>query len=855
MDFNLTTDIEAELLDWDDDETGDDDENDQSPVNDLVYDSNERECKVTSGTVNNVEDCVLRNVPTSSLNHTSSFDSNPQDYFTASTFTEQSPLMRQRCPGPTDSARGMAHDDNNMGHDQDDTLEPLYPPNFFFSGIAPWDPSQAVNNPNVTKNVTLDMAAPSNTDQSNFLYSTNPDSKMPVARASLDMEQQSNQQMQCQPSQASRTVGSHRSNAFPINCNSRNLAAAAAGSGVERMAFDDNSIQDTKRTITDSSTITGSSSSSNPSSFSSDPQINVTRTSSSRTRTNTSNQNRNNDQSDIPPFYLFDAPCELRTNFLQAQRQHEIATGINDSNSFHYGMAVNGFHPQVNAQVNPDAPDLSGPAVLPNGKRVELLDGRHKNKRKAIERNEREQQRAQKISDLIENLRDTMEQGGWKVEMKSKYQILSTSTSYLKHLIQTTKEKERNLQKAKAEVALRNQKLEEDKVLQDGRSDPESVTSSLTAFSSSESKFRESTEDSSTNVAVTSTGKRKSRTQDSSDEPLETMKKAARTLDKHEEGSNHDSNLSSGGNIDSSNSASGHDGKNISIDKMSSSLSDMTDSNRGSSDGQGNGSSDGHGNSSKDGKAAFDLSLLAQEEISDSKTESSISSTAAVVSGVESKEHDHRNTAIIFTTDRKRKQKEKTSIDDGFKLSYQEVFLSSNVPQMIATPAGRIVACNDFFFRVTGLTPKEVKKLTIFSMVQVDRLSQLFDLVADSLRKSNKSVVSRSTESSSKPDSTESSFNCSTSSSKTETVTCRPPMHFETITLPSVPFPQKSKTDKQNEKKILFLNVTFMYDENPSKRCIHCALTDKPGVQGKIGTISTDLLSLLFPKNDRGSED
>jgi hypothetical protein len=44
-----------------------------------------------------------------------------------------------------------------------------------------------------------------------------------------------------------------------------------------------------------------------------------------------------------------------------------------------------------------------------------------------------------------------------------------------------------------------------------------------------------------------------------------------------------------------------------------------------------------------------------------------------------------------------------------------------------------------------------------------------------------------------------------------------------------------------------------MYDENPSKRCIHCALTDKPGVQGKIGTISTDLLSLLFP-NDRVSE-
>ena len=38
-----------------------------------------------------------------------------------------------------------------------------------------------------------------------------------------------------------------------------------------------------------------------------------------------------------------------------------------------------------------------------------------------------------------------------------------------------------------------------------------------------------------------------------------------------------------------------------------------------------------------------------------------------------------------------------------------------------------------------------------------------------------------------------------------------------------------------------------MYDENPSKRCIHCALTDKPGTGGKIGTITPQLLSMLFP--------
>ena len=38
-----------------------------------------------------------------------------------------------------------------------------------------------------------------------------------------------------------------------------------------------------------------------------------------------------------------------------------------------------------------------------------------------------------------------------------------------------------------------------------------------------------------------------------------------------------------------------------------------------------------------------------------------------------------------------------------------------------------------------------------------------------------------------------------------------------------------------------------MYDENPSKRCIHCALTDTAGTGGKIGTITPQLLSMLFP--------
>jgi hypothetical protein len=122
-----------------------------------------------------------------------------------------------------------------------------------------------------------------------------------------------------------------------------------------------------------------------------------------------------------PPFYLFDAPCELRANFLKSQQMYNIPI-VPDNNSYHYGMAVNGFHPQGIA---------TGPthiASMPGGhENVQLLDGRTQTKKNNIrERNEREQKRAQKITDLIETLRQSMLKGGWKVEMKSKYHTLST---------------------------------------------------------------------------------------------------------------------------------------------------------------------------------------------------------------------------------------------------------------------------------------------------------------------------------------------------------------------------------------------------------------------------------------------
>ncbi len=359
---------------------------------------------------------------------------------------------------------------------------------------------------------------------------------------------------------------------------------------------------------------------------------------------------------------------------------------------------------------------------------------------------------------------------------------------------------------------MRNQKLEEERALQEGRSDPESVTSSLTAFTSSEGgDQKNSSTDSSTTVAVASlsAGKRPfpSSPQDAHYDTKDPPKKILKLTDDDSNQTSSGSGSGSGagsGQMDSS--GSGNGGKNF---FTSSSLSEMTDSNKGSSYGQGTSrSSNGQGNGgnlngNREIKAEVDISLLAKEEI-DNKTESSVSSTAAVVSGVGSKEHDHKYTSIVFTTDRKRKhRKEKTSLDEDFTLNHQEVFLASNVPQLIASPAGRIVACNDFFFKATGLTQTDVKRITIFSMVQVDQLSYLFDLVADSLRKSNSgTIVTKSTE----PTSSSSSLTNATTNS--ENIECHQQNHFQTVTLPCVPFPQEILANGKNKKKTLYMNVS-----------------------------------------------
>jgi hypothetical protein len=174
------------------------------------------------------------------------------------------------------------------------------------------------------------------------------------------------------------------------------------------------SVTDTSASLKSGSS---SSSSSKPSSSSSSKR------SSSRPQKQQQQASSQHNSTSPPPFYLFDAPIELRANFLQNQRKLGIPIQ-HDPNSYHYGETVKGFHPQQLLSQQPGQPGQPAHRIP-----VQLIDARHGNHRQQGSgrvKNEREQKRAQKITELIDQLRINMENGGWKVEMRSKFHTLSS---------------------------------------------------------------------------------------------------------------------------------------------------------------------------------------------------------------------------------------------------------------------------------------------------------------------------------------------------------------------------------------------------------------------------------------------
>ena len=256
----------------------------------------------------------------------------------------------------------------------------------------------------------------------------------------------------------------------------------------------------------------------------------------------------------------------------------------------------------------------------------------------------------------------------------------------MEHLKRIHKEKEINIEHTK--------KLIEEKALLEGRSDPESihgsVTSSLTASSRRSTSPEENSSDKDSSSSCENYQQnRKKRKKISYAEGIKaptskgSNKKSRSLRDKRKEPSSSESSSEE----DAGNEGPG--GKNILFDKTSSSVSDMTDSNRSSMNG-----------ASVNKKKQGHIQPQVSSEIGAASTAtSSISSTAAVVRGSSHKSpQSHRSNrsetknAVVdgHGENQKKPYKKKRR---SFDTNYKEVFLKSNIPQLIVTLSGRVVVC------------------------------------------------------------------------------------------------------------------------------------------------------------------
>lgn len=261
----------------------------------------------------------------------------------------------------------------------------------------------------------------------------------------------------------------------------------------------------------------------------------------------------------------------------------------------------------------------------------------------------------------------------------------------MKHLMKSNADREEAVKQARSDLEMKERELEEDKNVQE-RSDPESVTSSLTTSSrGSGSNGDSGGDDSRNNNNSNSNNNNKRKAPESDQEQGSTNKKSRQE-------SEHDPNAISSG--DSGNGSRETEDKVISLGKTASSVSDITDSNRGSS----NSGSDGQAGSSNSGSDGQTGEEKSNNECA--ATNSSISSDAAVAAGEGShgqeidpldvvirERHPHHHHHHHHHDGHKKRNAEAMSGESNFELDYEEVFNQSNIPQLLSTSAGRIIAC------------------------------------------------------------------------------------------------------------------------------------------------------------------
>lgn len=149
---------------------------------------------------------------------------------------------------------------------------------------------------------------------------------------------------------------------------------------------------------------------------------------------------------------------------------------------------------------------------------------------------------------------------------------------------------------------------------------------------------------------------------------------------------------------DQKNGTMGLEGQNISLHDRSLSMSEISEGTQSSKGDSGSSSYSGDTTTTSDILVSDRNTSFDECETEDQSDSSSASSTAAVMSGLGSKEQNNLHANIMVKEsigDRKRRheEREKTSLEMDFQLNYQEVFLASNIPQLIATQTGRIAIC------------------------------------------------------------------------------------------------------------------------------------------------------------------
>ena len=157
-------------------------------------------------------------------------------------------------------------------------------------------------------------------------------------------------------------------------------------------------------------------------------------------------------------------------------------------------------------------------------------------------------------------------------------------------------------------------------------------------------------------------------------------------------------------------------------------------------------------------------------------------------------------------------------------------------------------AGNEFFLAATGLSERDAKRLTIFSIVQSSQLSNLYKMVARALAPNIVAAAAAGVNNKSGDDEEWQAI----------TLKCAPFTNIKNTATASADSARQGEpgagsssentttaTTTESQQQ-LYITVALMEDEKMANRCFHCILTDCPGTNGELGIVTPELFQKLF---------